>query len=125
MSETDKIVAEILSKALEGARQAGDFIVEQAPEVIQQLLLWKLTHGVVHVAIGAAVLWGLYKLFFIILAKREDRGLDEIVWLPYTIGAMIFGGFAICGVFYGLMQTLKILIAPKLFLLEYAASLVK
>ena len=41
MNETDKQLAEILKKGLETAEKTGNFIVEQAPDLIRQLLIFK------------------------------------------------------------------------------------
>ena len=41
MRKTDEQLAEILKKGLEAAEKTGNFVVEQAPDLIQQLIVWK------------------------------------------------------------------------------------
>ena len=41
MSKTDDQLAKILQKGIEVAEKSGQFIIEQAPDLIQQLIIWK------------------------------------------------------------------------------------
>lgn len=146
MSETDKVVEEILTKAVEAAQVAGNFVVEQAPDVIQQLLTIHLAYALFGVVCGVLLLAGFFWLavfapFDKLYAAQEAyatnsskhygsaawRTMERLEFRCY--GGVIVG--AACGIFgaaiaiFGGLVALKIYLAPKVYLLEYAASLVK
>jgi hypothetical protein len=119
------VLAEALTKALDVAEKTGDFVVEQSPEVVQQLLMWKMIISMIGffavvLSIFALVVWLSKAMIF--LKKMDDA---EII--PLCIfGAVIHGALTLLiGKGFGAFTWLKILIAPKLYLLEYAAALVK
>lgn len=119
MTTKDEVVAAVLTKSLEVASATGQFIQEQAPEVVQQLLMWKFTEACT-VACALALLVGMSVWKFPYKDLWDPYDLD---WSPIIVG--IIQAILVIPTFcYGLIA-LKIAIAPKLYLLEYAASLVK
>lgn len=119
----DALVA-IIQKT-QGAVESGvAFLSGQMPDVIQQLLLWKFTEALVWFVVmtlfQVVLIWGAFKAHKI----SEDTN-DYVPFVPY----MIFGGLVsllVTGFAVGSAFTaLKVYIAPKVWLLEYAASLVK
>lgn len=146
MSETDKVVAEILTKAVEAAQVAGNFVVEQAPDVIQQLLTIHLAYALFGVVCGLILIAGFFWLAVfapfekLYVAKEEyiakaDGCYDGTAWrTKERLEHRCYGGVT-AGVACGIIGTvlvignglvaMKIYLAPKVYLLEYAASLVK
>lgn len=157
MSEaTDKavtVLTGLVEKAASGIDSAVAFSQAQIPDVIQQLLLWKLTISLVHFILGVLT------PFLCIFACRKiissfnlirDRAIaarekDEL-WTRYHATSNMTSSsfdvsvspftkylfvFIVCAVGATLtiallnLTWLKIWLAPKLYLLEYAASLVK
>jgi hypothetical protein len=146
--QANKVLLELLKKASNGIDAAVSFSQAQIPDVIHQLLLWKFTKSLIVMLIVMATIPLAAKIIRMML-KREPDGFigDEgsswekgkprfkptLVWekngelSPLSI---IFGA-AIC--LYALvifitvmdMTWLKIWLAPKLYLMEYAADLVK
>lgn len=114
--ELDKALISII----EEAANVKDFIVAEAPEVIGQLLRWKMTEGLLSFSLGTLLAAGTFTIFLYLWLKvkipDEDWILAMLLLIPFSIGA-IFAAFN--------LQWLQILIAPKLYLLEYAASLIK
>lgn len=116
----------ILSLLESSAKTAGNFAAEQAPEVIQQLLQWKFTISLIIFCVGIfliiASLVATYKIFF--YYKEKNKG-------SYDEGAEFFSLSILFGVLVGAIllsnsiDWLQIWIAPKLYLLEYASSLLK
>ena len=107
-----------------------DFTIEQAPDVIDQLLAWNYTVSLMAcVAVACCVPVSIF-----IAAKAAKEW--ELVEGPYNDGKAFVWSF-IAGVFgvATLVATpcvisenldwLQITIAPKLYLIEYAASLAK
>lgn len=133
-------LAKILQSSIDAVSAGVSFLQAEVPDVIQQLLLFQLIKASVLglVMLVIAVLFGtlLYKAS---TAKEvgtwrekssygyyDDKKIDWTV--VATIGAIASGCITPLFFMGFLMHTftaLKIAIAPKLYLIEYAASLVK
>ncbi|MNO83636.1 hypothetical protein D3C76_749540 [compost metagenome] len=140
----------ILNKTMSGVDAGVNFLSAEIPDVIHQLLLWKMvSSGIGFLLITACV------VIFTILAVRGIRVLTQhsaasnlyvrntgeiekqaretmdalshkIPLAVISIGASLLSWivFLAGGLPLGL-QMLKIWIAPKIYLIEYAASLAK
>lgn len=116
-------VNEILQKAISAAMAGADFLANQIPDVLQQLLLWNLSQnlalGAIFATSAGTILTFLYKD---VKKCWSDRLTDEVG--AFLIA--VFGGMApMAASCLCFLNALKIWIAPKVWLLEYAASLVK
>ena len=128
-----KAITELLTRSVEGVDAATAFISQELPDYVYQLLLWYSFHSVFW---GTVVTFGLGSLAFVayrrfwILSKNEmaeshNLNLDNEGWY---FGRTILGIFAVLpfiGGFSYYMEAIKIWIAPKLWLVEYASSFVK
>lgn len=125
MNET---VNQILTKLIESVTSVQNFVLEQAPDVIQQLLAWNFYSGLIWGTIGILTSLVLVCVFF----KKYLPWTDTLNYVDKTpgliFGAFIFGLFLTISALVGicsLTEALKIYIAPKLWLIEYAAQLIK
>lgn len=146
--QANKILIDLLQKAANGIDAAVSFSQAQIPDVIHQLLVWKFTKSLVITLIILATIPVVVK-FIRAMIKREpdgvfdnegyswDRGKPKykptLIWQrdgdmsPLTIifaAGCIFYVVVAFGMIVDLTW-LKIWLAPKLYLIEYAASLVK
>lgn len=130
--KTTELINTILEKAISVAEQTGEFVVEQAPDVIQQLLVWKFTVSLMAFCAGIISLIGLTYLINLVAkdnnAKNKDRASyhqfpTPMIWLMGVLIQVLVVVIAF-GAWEGMMW-IKIWLAPKLYLLEYGASLVK
>ena len=109
-----------LAEILNGVLSAKDFVLAELPEVIYQLLLWKFAESIICLLAGIAALAicciGAKKTWE--WAAEDGTGLEAItiLWLLPTAFA-VFEGLNI--------KWLQIWLAPKVYLIEYAASLAK
>ena len=108
---------------LEESLKAGtEFAVEQAPDVVNQLLAWKFTVSLITFSTAGLVFvgtcYGLYRLWKWGLGPNGDHdvvgGATCFALFPLSVSFMVL-------IFN--LDWLKIWIAPKVYLLEYAASL--
>lgn len=134
VSKTDEAVASVLEAALEAAKVTGNFVVEQAPDLVQQLLLFNtVKFGLVFsVTACGAVITGITagKLF-----KKAQQRSEQSSNCYATMDdfAQFWGGVfsAGAGIILSIIAVsnsvsfLKITLAPKVWLLEYAAALIK
>lgn len=114
---TEQLKEEALRKVLDTAQATGDFVMEQAPEVISQLMLYHTITDCLWIVLllgPAGWLWRRIYLMF------KEGGMEpEIMMVGFAaLGVSLVGLFALC-------DLIKLLVAPKVWLLEYAASLVK
>lgn len=125
--QANKILVELLQKAANGIDAAVTFSQAQIPDVVHQLLVWKSVSSIlvqifILSFIGVYVL-AVYKFYKITDSKRLSEGTLVAGIFSLATGALFAMGLAIA--FFSYFDWLKIWLAPKLYLLEYAASLIK
>lgn len=109
---------EALTTLLDKSLSAVDFMVAELPEVIQQLLLWKMWENLIYFTvslIAALTVWVVATCLY-----RNDNSHDRVMWFVFAFLVslvVLLLGFNV--------TWLQILIAPKVYLIEYAASLAK
>uniref|UniRef100_UPI0036DCF388 hypothetical protein n=1 Tax=Photorhabdus sp. RM322S TaxID=3342825 RepID=UPI0036DCF388 len=121
MENTDKVLAELIGKALSGMDGLIGFGKAQLPAVIEQLMLWQLWVN------------GLLFILFLVLALALlacyiwKRAIDSVIYNEGFVYLLLFGAVCVLG-FISLrcgLTTIKLIVAPKVWLIEYAASLIK
>ena len=115
---------EILNKFLvemaELLKSAKDFTIEQAPQVAREVLHYRLASSLLAFAVGLAVF-----LCSILFFKHVQNMMKEDNdWAPMHILSCSFLGGSAIFVLENLDSIIKISLAPRLFLIEYFASLV-
>lgn len=146
--QANKILVELLQKAANGIDAAVSFSQAQIPDVVHQLLVWNFVHSMIITVFALAsiplVIWFIkIQIRKVEIGKFGDEGyswdrgkpkyLPTFVWdkkgevNPFIMFLLMFvamwGTWLIC--LMSNLTWLKIWLAPKLYLLEYAASLVK
>lgn len=123
MSDKENAAEKALAELLDKSMQAGDFLVEQAPMVVQELLVYKSFEHAAY----ALVLFLACSVFVFIALNRIKEFIcsgdgDNLVVAAFSSlpAVMLF-----CFFFGNLLSFIKIMVAPKVYLLEYAAALVK
>lgn len=121
-----EILAEALRAIVEGVAQAKDFILEELPDVIVQLLWWKGVEATVFAFLGGFGLYSIYKITRKYWHKhvewnKESKG----VYVLFYVTALIILGIIFLDWVSSFMTALQIAIAPKIYLIEYATELVK
>lgn len=138
----DQALVGIINKTTNSLDSAFTFLSEQIPDVVQQLLLWHLTYSLILTIIGitlasvttyvlikysgkgviitqeTASRWPKYKDT---LTHDEDGEIHPRVMATSVIAIVVY----IIALHLITLTWLQILIAPKIFLIEYAASLIK
>ena len=111
-------LVELISLSVSGV----EFLVSEIPDVLHQLLIWKATISAISMLCWVLLCVAIYKFNrWQIKYLIENDKIDE----PYVM-VNLFQGFFIfplVGLFD--LTFLKIWIAPKVFLIEYAAQLVE
>lgn len=135
MNDTaQKVLTDLLQKASNGIDSAVAFSQAQIPDIVHQLLMWKFVSSLICMSASAAIFISCLSFVFWSSKQRKEgagwtrfMGDSEISSVKYdftVIASIIFTGISLC-VFLSSFEWLKIWIAPKLYLMEYAASLIK
>lgn len=130
--QLQKALAAILERAIQGMDTSIAFLTAQLPDVIHQLLLYKLVLSAITFGVCVGALIFLLVLFFrtwrpFIVAFHDTSSASESSAFGYgfllvILGLLIFFAGVVTA---NNLTWLKIWLAPKLFLIEYAASLIK
>jgi hypothetical protein len=149
----DSVLAENIEKFSGALGSAVDFTLDQAPEIIQQAIYWNFIESIIYNLIGIALVIPLIfvcRLIFNVnnsMPEKNDLAESNKYWevditrysnsdsrvtLTQKINSEVlfwsFAGSALLSVFSVVFINftfIKLWIAPKLWLLEYASSLVK
>ena len=127
--ELQKALGELLSKANSGIDTAGEFLASELPDVIQQLLMW---HGIYNltlflISFAAAIIATTLtvKVFLNMKVEGHWSANDTNTELSGTGGSSLILSVILVVLFLFTinLQWLQIWVAPKVWLLEYAAKL--
>ena len=125
-TETDKQIAEILKKGLEVAEKSGNFVIEQAPDLVKQLITYKTIEASIYVLIEITLIYLIVR-YIKYLHKKNNEDSDFIVDNEFHITGMIITlimGIILFFVFINdISDLIKLIFAPKIYLLEYIAQL--
>ncbi len=120
-SEANRLL-KLLADSLE---QGKEFVLTQAPEVVQQLILWKRAEHTAWVCmglVGMVVMYFVGRRCYAWLVENNRRG-EPGEW-PCLLGipsaALLFLGLLL----FNIAPCLQVWLAPKVYLLEYLAKLV-
>jgi len=124
--ELQKTANEALKGIIEGVASAKDFILAELPEVIQQLLMWEFWSGVIYMSLFgvSCIAFGIISFFACKASKKSEDWKDNVG----AVSAMLsFGLFcmSVVSIIFNVPKMIQISIAPKVYLLEYAADIVK
>ncbi len=114
-------IAGILDFLQNSMQSAGKFAADQAPDVVREVLAWNFwsTLGLSAACLLGAVI-SSYAVYRIVRWEIRNDGFPPItVFLAAVPLGLLAAALVNCAIW------LKILIAPKLFLIEYAASLLQ
>ena len=123
-------LVEVLKLGKNSVLQAADIIKEQAPELVSQILVWEFVKSFLGFLIFLALLAS-----FVFFSKREVKKIEENdgyeffdAPFPNAVPMIITGLvtlFSFMVISVESLAWLQILIAPKLFLVEYITDLIK
>ena len=125
-AETDKQIAEILKKGLEVAEKSGNFVIEQAPDLVKQLITYKTVETSIYVLIEITLMYLIFR-YFKYLYKKNNADSDFVYDNEFHVGGIIITFVLSIFCFFAFIGDVSILIqlifAPKIYLLEYIAKL--
>lgn len=127
-NDLQSALSQILLDASGGIQNGITFLSDQLPDVAQQLLTYKL---IVNIAgsVGLTLLILVAWSFYVYVGKRPiKRGVSEgktVVFILCGVALVLAGIFGFMSVWSMAGDALKIYFAPKVYLVEYAANLMR
>ena len=131
--KTDEVLSEVVKKALTVAEKTGDFVIEQAPLLLQEFYNWHITVSILGILLGICIfllgryipnIWiinnesqGNYSSKYFSKYTKNDSWENGIIpaWIIFFTGLLT----SIVIISINLYNLLFLLIAPKLYLIEY------
>lgn len=134
MNNLEEQLAKVIEKAIEVAEQTGQFVIEQAPDLLQEFYRWHLTKSIVFCIIAVILFWigvfifrksgrkeNTFKVYpedSTIFMGKYYNSWDGFVLVSYIVTpALSIISFFLF--FSSLYKIIFILTAPKLYLIEY------
>jgi hypothetical protein len=126
MSDYNEIFKGMIVKAMEASgsaiEQAVDVVQTQAPILVGEMLTWYFIYNLLLALLGLLLLFAAWKQLAWVHKKVAVDEWDVFAYFPSSI---VFGVLVLIGSILFNVQWLKIWVAPRLWMIEYAASLVK
>lgn len=139
--KTDEVLAEVVKKALLVAEKTGEFVIEQTPLLLQEFYQWHICKAI-FMALSCFGIFFLIQRLSNLLSFSDEKMIPEenrksylkkrdgrFYYSPYRDGnseAYVFSivikivsYFTFIGVAVFLYDLVFILVAPKLYLIEY------
>lgn len=139
--KTDEVLAEIVKKAIVLAEKTGEFVITQAPLLLQEFYRWHIAKYILLALIWFVIFLLVQKLSLLFSYRHEDlipQGKKEY-YVKQRDGRFHFSDprygdtdayvssvcirvasfFFLIGVAVSLYKLVFILVAPKLYLIEY------
>ena len=141
--QMQQALIKIIEKANSGVDASINFLGDQLPDVVNQLLTWGLLSSVVacfvcvFVVIAGAI---TLKKTFSAIESAKDKKQTNWAYYIYSSGitgsieggavlsiviSIVLSGISIMVFIVSMFEALKIVFAPKIWLIEYAATLAK
>ena len=91
--KTDEVLSKVVEKALNVAEKTGDFVIEQAPLLLQEFYAWHIYSSIFFVFAGVMLWFSFknYKLFVsedFIIKQNGAWDIDTTIIEPYKIQAI-------------------------------------
>ena len=123
-SKLDEAITTLLGKTVDGIDSTVGFLEGQLPDYVQQLLIWHSMRSLMQTVGGIALL--LASVAIIVWLIKLDNARDthhkwDVEWLFPAVVLLIPTSVALCLIN---LTWLQIWVAPKVWLVEYAAKLV-
>ncbi len=121
---------ELLNVIIADALSIREFVIEEMPEVVQQILAWNFAYSLISFVAGVLIWIGFPILIckhYKWLKKESDDFCDDLKCMFNLLFGLAYGiVFSVCG--FALITNLtwlQIWLAPKVYLIEYAANLTR
>jgi len=119
-------IVEFLGWLKELVQSGTDIAAKEVPETLGQLLAWKLCEHIFWIVLICSIGTGVLFLAKWFLKKYKENNYDSDMWgmgaiLSYTFAPLVMIGVTAGNLYYLIM----IIVAPRVYLLQYFTTLLK
>lgn len=123
-AKASELLVKMIDVTVQSVSDVVEFGKQQIPEIIQQLLMWNALKASIWVIV--AVVFSVFLCTMVNRAKPKldklESGFGTFIQILGWLIAVVVGGSVFM---INLLQAAYIWIAPKVWLIEYAAELIK
>lgn len=119
-NQLEDAAAQVLTGAIDAATKGAEFLKDQIPDLLKQLLAWHLASDLLFQIIPVVLIFLACK-YYPRLWKWDDDGMPS--FFVGSIGGCLTLGTTVIGICKA-FDALEICVAPKVWLLEYGVSLI-
>lgn len=127
--KTDEVLSEVVKKALIVAEKTGEFAIEQAPLLLKEFYSWHIVKNSLGILLGILIIilgYNLRKLWAKKVDENYNKQWGEVVINGYAseehttwLTIILSSGFGLALLIKSTYSLVFILVAPKLYLIEY------
>ena len=114
-NKLEEQLSKVVEKSIGLAEKTGEFVIEQAPQLLQEFYNWHITESIIYLLLGLFIL----VLPILFTVKNWKSLYDSDFGAGCVITCFFTTLSGICISIYNLIELIKILVAPKLYLIEY------
>lgn len=118
--QLQQAITKMIEKALSGLDAGAEFLAGEIPDVVMQLMMWHGVRSAIECIAGILVV-----VIGFLIVRRYHSAVYETVEDGREAFMIFTHSWPAFGLFFVNIEWLKIVIAPKVWLIEYAANLVK
>jgi len=111
----EKLLETAVTKGLEIAEKTGEFVIEQSPILLKEFYSWHTVTSIAWVLSCLTLVFISYQGIKIAVKNKWD---DEGAFILGVFGYIGVFGFSV-GVIISALELVKILVAPRLYLIEF------
>ena len=119
---TDKVIASLIQKAMDGVGEAINFSKAQLPDVIEQLMHWKLVSYSLRIFTFALIIAGMCFVFKKGCQWHGVAGKENASFACLLFSSLIIL-FSLIAMTSSIGNLIELWLAPKVWLLEYASQI--
>lgn len=129
--QINQALAKIIEKTMSGIDATITFLSEQLPDVIHQLLVWKMVYSMLTdigvILVVAGYVYVNYLVYKWVSTSASVYDGDRLGWHIVHLFVCVLSSMVMVSwtMTYFDFVWLQILVAPKIYLIEYGASLIK
>jgi hypothetical protein len=136
--QLQSVLLSILQSTVDTAGQIKDLVIEETPLVVQQLLMWKVAEAGFNIFIGVLLFVGAFLTWKGVFRNKPAKDEENWAWTHNSYGSLrmkepgpqfaLMGAAILCLASGVIVLTnvpiiIQILVAPKVYLIEYMSLL--
>ncbi len=118
-----ELTREVVEKLVGWLDSAGNFVLDQAPDIVQQMLLMRLWECSLGIIFSAVLLGILMTVYMRVATSDRIKGADGFDLISgYALFLAVFS-IPLFMLFLEILKIIEVFVAPKVYILEKLSGL--